>query len=163
LISPIRVASRQPLEGGGGKQGRAEAAGPSPRGGRPPARTPRHPPPPRQPPPRPPGRARPAARRRPAPPPPPRARPRDAAPPRPPAVPVAELLDALDRLATTPDGRPAREHIVVQHPLQTVDERNFTPGALGVPGAFSHDDAAYAGAVAARRERRAVGALVAAP
>ncbi|NDO89485.1 exodeoxyribonuclease V subunit gamma [Cellulosimicrobium composti] len=83
--------------------------------------------------------------------------------PRPPAVPVAELLDALDRLATTPDGRPAREHVVVQHPLQTVDERNFTPGALGVPGAFSHDDAAFAGAVAARRERRAVGALVAAP
>jgi exodeoxyribonuclease V gamma subunit len=82
---------------------------------------------------------------------------------RPPAVPVAELLDALDRVATTVDGRPAREHVVVQHPLQTVDERNFVPGALGVPGPFSHDDAALAGARALHRERRPVGALVGAP
>ncbi|MCR1980630.1 exodeoxyribonuclease V subunit gamma [Cellulosimicrobium cellulans] len=83
--------------------------------------------------------------------------------PRPPAVPVAELLDALDRVATTADGRPAREHVVVQHPLQTVDERNFTPGALGVPGPFSHDDAAFAGARQAREKREPVGALVGAP
>jgi len=82
---------------------------------------------------------------------------------RPPAVPVAELLDALDRAATTSDGRPVREHVVVRHPLQVVDERNFTPGALGVPGAFSHDEAAFAGARAARGERRAAGALVGAP
>ncbi|MFE6234528.1 exodeoxyribonuclease V subunit gamma [Cellulosimicrobium sp. NPDC057862] len=82
---------------------------------------------------------------------------------RPPAVPVAELLDALDRVATTVDGRPAREHVVVQHPLQTVDERNFVPGALGVPGPFSHDDAALAGARALHRGRRPVGALVGAP
>ena len=82
---------------------------------------------------------------------------------RPPAVPVAELLDALDRVATTVDGRPAREHVVVQHPLQTVDERNFVPGALGVPGPFSHDGAALAGARALHRERRPVGALVGAP
>ncbi|WP_426311810.1 exodeoxyribonuclease V subunit gamma [Cellulosimicrobium sp. E-16] len=80
-----------------------------------------------------------------------------------PAVPVAELLDALDRVATTVDGRPAREHVVVQHPLQTVDERNFVPGALGVPGPFSHDAAALAGARALHRERRPVGALVGAP
>ncbi|MFH6690722.1 exodeoxyribonuclease V subunit gamma, partial [Cellulosimicrobium funkei] len=83
--------------------------------------------------------------------------------PRPPAVPVAELLDALDRVATTADGRAAREHVVVQHPLQTVDERNFTPGALGVPGPFSHDDAAFAGARQARQKREPVGALVGAP
>lgn len=83
--------------------------------------------------------------------------------PRPPAVPVAELLDALDRVATTPDGREVREHVCVRHPLQTVDERNFTPGALGVPGPFSHDAAAFAGARAARGGRQAVGALVAAP
>lgn len=82
---------------------------------------------------------------------------------RPPAVPVAELLDALDRVATTSAGRPAREHVVVRHPLQTVDERNFEPGALGVPGAFSHDRAAFDGARAARAERRPVGALVGAP
>ncbi len=83
--------------------------------------------------------------------------------PRPPAVPVAELLDALDRVAITADGRAAREHVVVQHPLQTVDERNFTPGALGVPGPFSHDDAAFAGARQARQKREPVGALVGAP
>jgi exodeoxyribonuclease V gamma subunit len=78
--------------------------------------------------------------------------------PRPPAVPVAELLDALDRVVTTPDGRAVREHVVVRHPLQTVDERNFVPGALGVPGPFSHDAAAFGGAREARsrteRERR---------
>ncbi|MGM7421288.1 exodeoxyribonuclease V subunit gamma [Cellulosimicrobium sp. CpK407] len=82
---------------------------------------------------------------------------------RPPAVPVAELLDALDRVARTPDGRPAREHVVVQHPLQTVDERNFIPGALGVPGPFSHDGAAFDGARQARETRQPVGALVGAP
>lgn len=78
--------------------------------------------------------------------------------PRPPAVPVAELLDALDRVATGPDGRPVREHVVVRHPLQIVDERNFVPGALGTVGPFSHDAAAFAGAREARertaRERR---------
>ncbi|WP_265520976.1 exodeoxyribonuclease V subunit gamma [Oerskovia flava] len=83
--------------------------------------------------------------------------------PRPPAVPVAELLDALDRVATVPGGGPVREHVVVRHPLQTVDERSFTPGALGVPGPFSHDVAAFDGARAVRGERRAAGALVAAP
>ncbi|WP_251152588.1 exodeoxyribonuclease V subunit gamma [Cellulosimicrobium sp. Marseille-Q4280] len=83
--------------------------------------------------------------------------------PRPPAVPVAELLDALGRVATTPDGGPVREHVVVRHPLQTVDARNFTPGALGVPRAFSHDRAAFAGARTARGERQTVGALVSVP
>ena len=53
---------------------------------------------------------------------------------RPPAVPVGELLDALDGAATAADGRPVREHVVVRHPLQVVDERNFTAGALGRPG-----------------------------
>jgi len=69
---------------------------------------------------------------------------------RPPAVPVAELLDALDRVATVPGGGRVREHVVVRHPLQTVDERNFTPGALGTAGPFSHDVAAFAGAREAR-------------
>ncbi|NAZ76459.1 exodeoxyribonuclease V subunit gamma [Kineococcus sp. T13] len=62
----------------------------------------------------------------------------------PPAVPVGELLDALDEL--TPDG--AREHVLVHHPLQPTDPRNFTPGALGGPHAFSHDTTAFAGAAA---------------
>lgn len=70
----------------------------------------------------------------------------------PPAVPVGELLDALDRTA---DG--ARAHVVVHHPLQPVDERAFTPGALGRPGPFSFDTAAYRAALAGR-ERRPVDA-----
>lgn len=67
----------------------------------------------------------------------------------PPAVPVGELLDALDRTAVD-----ARAHVVVQHPLQPVDERSFTPGALGAPGPFSFDTAAHRAALAGR-ERHA--------
>jgi len=72
---------------------------------------------------------------------------------RPPAVPVGELLDALDLTATAADGRPVREHVVVRHPLQPVDERNFAAGALRRPGPFSFDAAAHRAAVAGRRDR----------
>ncbi len=77
--------------------------------------------------------------------------------PRPPAVPVGELLDALDAAAHLPDGRAAREAVVVRHPLQPVDERNFAAGALGRPGPFSFDAHAHAAALAGRgpREGRA--------
>ncbi|MDM7853665.1 exodeoxyribonuclease V subunit gamma [Cellulomonas alba] len=68
---------------------------------------------------------------------------------RPPAVPVGELLDALDDAVAYPDGAPARTH-VVHHPLQTVDERNFTAGALGRPGPFAFDRLDLAAALAAR-------------
>ncbi len=71
---------------------------------------------------------------------------------RPPAVPVGELLDALDDAVAWPDGRTARER-VVQHPLQTVDERNFVPGALGRPGPFSADAVDLAAARRARGPR----------
>ncbi len=54
---------------------------------------------------------------------------------RPPAVPLGELLDAV--AATAGPDAPAR--IVVRHPLQPFDARNFTSGALGVPGPFSFD------------------------
>ncbi|HVA73770.1 MAG TPA: exodeoxyribonuclease V subunit gamma [Acidimicrobiales bacterium] len=51
--------------------------------------------------------------------------------PRPPAVPVAELLDAVDRTVCAPDGcSRAREAVVVEHPLQSFDPRNFVAGAL---------------------------------
>ncbi|WP_088288807.1 exodeoxyribonuclease V subunit gamma [Kineosporia sp. A_224] len=73
---------------------------------------------------------------------------------RPPAVPVAELLDALDRTAASPGEAPVRSQVVVRHPLQPVDERNFAAGALGTPGPFSHDRAAHRAAVVARGERR---------
>jgi exodeoxyribonuclease V gamma subunit len=51
--------------------------------------------------------------------------------PRPPAVPIAELLDAVDRTVRAPDGMArAREAIMVEHPLQSFDPRNFTAGTL---------------------------------
>ncbi|WP_432561012.1 exodeoxyribonuclease V subunit gamma [Kineococcus sp. SYSU DK003] len=59
----------------------------------------------------------------------------------PPAVPVGELLDSLE--AAHPG---VRERILVQHPLQPTDPRNFTPGALGTRGPFSYDTSAFAGA-----------------
>src|SRR5829696_8734906 len=53
--------------------------------------------------------------------------------PRPPAVPVGELLDVVEATARVePDGR-ARDRVLVQHPLQPFDPRNFTRGEL-VPG-----------------------------
>ena len=49
--------------------------------------------------------------------------------PRPPAVPVGELLDAIDATVRAEDG-PARDRVVVRHPLQPFDPRNFTPGRI---------------------------------
>jgi exodeoxyribonuclease V gamma subunit len=67
---------------------------------------------------------------------------------RPPAVPVGELLDVIDRTVRGPDGRPARDQIVVHHPLQPFDRRNFTGGEL-VPGKpWSFDRVSLAGAAA---------------
>ncbi|HEX8630174.1 MAG TPA: exodeoxyribonuclease V subunit gamma [Catenuloplanes sp.] len=68
---------------------------------------------------------------------------------RPPAVPLGELLDTIDAAVRTADGSAPRDRVVVRHPLQTFDTRNFTAGALGVRGAFSFDRAALAGAVVA--------------
>ncbi len=65
---------------------------------------------------------------------------------RPPAVPLGEILDALDRTA----GAPVRETVLVRHPLQPHDARNFE----GRP--FSFDTAALAGARAATRPRTPV-------
>ncbi len=68
--------------------------------------------------------------------------------PRPPAVPVGELLDAID--ATVTDGTPlagsVRDRIVVRHPLQPFDPRNFTAGAIAGPSPWSFDSVALAGA-----------------
>jgi exodeoxyribonuclease V gamma subunit len=75
--------------------------------------------------------------------------------PRPPAVPLGELLDALDRTASTGDGRPVSDAVPVRHPLQPFDPRNVSPGRL-VPGTtFSFDTAAAAGARAAAGPRAA--------
>jgi exodeoxyribonuclease V gamma subunit len=82
---------------------------------------------------------------------------------RPPAVPLGELLDALDDTAVTTDGGSARDHALVRHPLQPFDARNVTPGALGVPGPFTFDATALAGAQAATGTRRPPAAFLAGP
>ncbi len=81
----------------------------------------------------------------------------------PPCVPLGELLDAVDATALAPSGAPAREHVVVRHPLQPFDRRNFLPGELGTRGSFSYDPSGLAGARAADRPRTAVPPLVSAP
>ena len=55
----------------------------------------------------------------------------------------------VDRTVRLEDGaRPARGAVVVQHPLQGFDPVNFTPGKLGVRGAWRFDAAELAGAQA---------------
>jgi exodeoxyribonuclease V gamma subunit len=73
-----------------------------------------------------------------------------------PAVPVGELLDAIDATVRTVDGRPASTSLVVHHPLQPFDSRNFVSGALSGSVPWSFDQANLAGAIsAARRDRSA--------
>ena len=80
--------------------------------------------------------------------------------PLPPAVPVGELLDVVDATARVPaegeddgpqpdaNGRPrrARQLLVVEHPLQSFDPRNYLAGSLGETGPFSFDGVGLAGA-----------------
>ncbi|HSK56012.1 MAG TPA: exodeoxyribonuclease V subunit gamma [Jiangellales bacterium] len=72
---------------------------------------------------------------------------------RPPAVPVGELLDAADVVARPTDGGRTRDHVVVHHPLQPFDARNFEAGRLGAPGPFSFDRQGLAGAQRAAEPR----------
>ena len=88
--------------------------------------------------------------------------------PLPPAVPVGELLDAVDECVVFPTGadgapRDARGALVVHHPLQTVDERNFVPRALGRRGPFSFDDAERRAALVGREPRSGRPPLLAEP
>jgi exodeoxyribonuclease V gamma subunit len=69
---------------------------------------------------------------------------------RPPAVPLGELLDVLDRTATTADGAPVHDHVLVRHPLQPFDARNFADGILRRGGPFSFDLASFDGSLALR-------------
>lgn len=75
---------------------------------------------------------------------------------RPPSVPLGELVDTIDLTARLAEGAPGGsvlDRVVVEHPLQPFDERNFTPGELGHPSAWSFDRVALAGARAAARDR----------
>jgi exodeoxyribonuclease V gamma subunit len=71
---------------------------------------------------------------------------------RPPAVPVSELLDAVEQ-AVAAEPAATRRQVLVRHPLQVVDERNFTPGALQRPGPFSWDRRSFGAALAGRGHR----------
>jgi exodeoxyribonuclease V gamma subunit len=64
---------------------------------------------------------------------------------RPPAVPVGELLDIVDRTVSTPDG-PAREKVLIRHPLQPFDPRCFEPGRLIPQRPWSFDNVSLGGA-----------------
>ncbi len=75
---------------------------------------------------------------------------------RPPAVPVWELLDVADatcRLDDGVEGARVRDRIVVEHPLQPFDGRNYLDGALGRTGAWSFDTVNLAGARSASADR----------
>ena len=65
---------------------------------------------------------------------------------RPPAVPLGELLDLVDRTARSPDGAAARDRVVVEHPLQPFDRRNFEVDALAPERTWSFDRVALDGA-----------------
>ena len=65
--------------------------------------------------------------------------------PRPPAVPVGEVLDAIERTVRCERGSP-RDQVVIHHPLQPFDPRNFVPGKLVPGGPWSFDPQALAGA-----------------
>ena len=82
---------------------------------------------------------------------------------RPPAVPVGELLDVVDltvRLGGTggvpvPEEVPARQRIVVHHPLQPFNPDNFKVGRLVRQRPWSFDAVALEGAVALTGARQA--------
>jgi exodeoxyribonuclease V gamma subunit len=83
--------------------------------------------------------------------------------PRPPAVPVGELLDAVDATVRCDGGGPAREQVVVRHPLQPFDPRNFVAGDIAGPQPWSFDSAALAGARALAGPRSAPRPFLPAP
>ncbi|MGA9857363.1 MAG: exodeoxyribonuclease V subunit gamma, partial [Solirubrobacteraceae bacterium] len=74
--------------------------------------------------------------------------------PRPPAVPVGELLDIVDATVRVPEGR-ARDRVLVAHPLQPFDPRNFTAGAIAGDTPWSFDPTALAGTLALTGPRAA--------
>jgi exodeoxyribonuclease V gamma subunit len=82
--------------------------------------------------------------------------------PRPPAVPVGELLDTIDATARAEAG-PARDRVVIRHPLQPFDPRNFTAGVIAGAEPWSFDGVALAGARALDGPRSAAPPFLIAP
>lgn len=85
--------------------------------------------------------------------------------PRPPAVPVGELLDVVDATAR-PAGHgagSAADRVVIRHPLQPFDPRNFTAGALTGDRAWSFDRVTLEGARALTGPRPVPRRFLAAP
>ena len=80
--------------------------------------------------------------------------------PRPPAVVVGELLEVVDATARCEDGAGARERVLIHHPLQPFDERNFLPGAILPARPWSFDPVALEGAQALRGPRSAPAPLL---
>ena len=70
----------------------------------------------------------------------------------PPAVPLGELLDVVDETARTEVGA-ARSRIVVRHPLQPFDPRNFVFGGLVAGSSWSFDTVTLEGARASMSPR----------
>ena len=82
---------------------------------------------------------------------------------RPPAVPVGELLDVVDRTMRVDGAGRARDRVVVHHPLQPFDTRNFTAGELVPDKPWSFDRVALDGARALEGPRAAARPLLAGP
>jgi exodeoxyribonuclease V gamma subunit len=85
--------------------------------------------------------------------------------PLPPAVPIGELLDVIDATVRPADPRAtrARASIVVPHPLQAFDPRNFRDDDLGVDGPWSFDEVALSGALAHAKGLSEPSAFLSAP
>jgi exodeoxyribonuclease V gamma subunit len=79
-----------------------------------------------------------------------------------PAVPVGELLDAIDATARCVE-RPARSQVLVRHPLQPFDPRNFESGQLVRDTTWSFDPVTLEGARALAAGRRGASPFLAAP
>ncbi len=82
---------------------------------------------------------------------------------RPAAVPVGELLDVIDATVRTQDGKRARERVIVRHPLQPFDPRNFIRGKLVGDEPWSFDPVTLEGARALTLPREAPRPFMARP
>ncbi|MBA3748694.1 MAG: exodeoxyribonuclease V subunit gamma, partial [Solirubrobacterales bacterium] len=85
--------------------------------------------------------------------------------PRPAAVPVGELLDVIDATVRTDDDpqAPARDKVIVRHPLQPFDPRNFTRGKLHGDEPWSFDRVTLEGARALTQTRAGARPFLAGP